>query len=67
MNAVIRHGSRYPTDGDMESILHVAELVDSYSSLITNASFAWIKQWRDPYDLINAGILSYAGEMEVCR
>lgn len=62
VNLLSRHGSRYPTDGDIESLTELEGLVKKFGSYIT---IPYVKSWTNPYPLNQAGFLSTSGQQEL--
>jgi len=64
LNLLSRHGVRFPTKGDISSLTELAGLVQQYNKYIPD-SFAYIKNWTNPYPVTQQGFLAFSGEEEL--
>lgn len=61
IDAVFRHGSRYPTSGAIKEIARLEELIKNYNESIR---LPWMKTWSNPFVSVNSGRLSETGIQE---
>lgn len=64
INLLSRHGSRYPTNGDVEDLDKLESKIKKYKKYI-NSSYAYIKSWTNPYPVSEEGFLSLTGQQEL--
>lgn len=61
IEAVFRHGSRYPTSGAIKEIATLEKLIRSFN---TSLKLPWMRTWTNPFDASNSGRLSETGIQE---
>lgn len=64
VNLVARHGSREPTQKDIDRLSRLADKFHTYAQYITDPQLAWLKSWQNPVDPRNAGLLALTGQNE---
>lgn len=61
IDAVFRHGSRYPTSGSIKEIASLMEFVHKFNDSL---KLPWMKTWENPFIAENNGRLSETGIQE---
>lgn len=59
-----RHGTRFPTKGDMDRMRSSFEYIKANEDKISDTSLNWLKAWVFPYKKENAGMLTSIGIKE---
>jgi multiple inositol-polyphosphate phosphatase/2,3-bisphosphoglycerate 3-phosphatase len=61
LNLLARHGSRYPTSGDIKQFNKLQKIIATYGDAIP---YQWMRDWVNPFELEHSGFLTVQGEFE---
>lgn len=61
IDAVFRHGSRYPTSRPIKSIANLEQLLHTFNDSL---KLPWMKTWKNPFNIADEGRLSELGLQE---
>lgn len=62
---LLRHGSRYPSTGDITSLINLQKSIAKHRDIFSNQTkYQWIVDWVPRYDLSVQGLLVVPGEEE---
>eukprot|EP01116_Phalansterium_solitarium_P023621 TRINITY_DN8382_c0_g1_i2.p1 TRINITY_DN8382_c0_g1~~TRINITY_DN8382_c0_g1_i2.p1 ORF type:complete len:410 (+),score=52.49 TRINITY_DN8382_c0_g1_i2:795-2024(+) len=64
LNAVLRHGCRWPSGSDTAKLSYLQTVLHLYGQSIPNQEFAWMSNWTNKYTPLQSGLLDVFGEWE---